>query len=157
VTTGPIAVIGLGDPDHADLAVGIQVVRALSGRVPPDVVLLEDGDPLTVLEQWEKFGTVILVDVVRSGSPLGTVQVFDGRHLPPLVRAGILASHGFSMREIIGVGEALGTLSKTVRVIGIEGPEFSPGLPLAPEVEVSVAAAVDAVLGQISLLRSSIQ
>ena len=153
MTTGPIAVIGLGDPSRADQAVGIQVVRALRGRVPPDVVLLEDGDPLTVLEQWEKFGTVILVDAVRSGSPLGTVQVFDGRHLPPLVRAGILARHAFSMREIIGVGEALGTLSQVVRVIGIEGPEFRPGLPLTPEVEMSVPAAVKVVVEQIALVR----
>ena len=153
MTTGPIAVIGLGDPSRPDQAVGIRVVRALRGRVPPDVILLEDGDPLTMLEQWEKFGTVILVDAVRSGSPLGTVQVFDGRHLPPLVRAGILASHGFSMREIIGVGEALGTLSQVVRVIGIEDPEFRPGLPLAPEVEVSVPAALKVVLEQIALVR----
>lgn len=157
MTTGPIAVIGLGNPGRADEAVGIRVVRALSGRVPPDVVLLEDGDPLTVLEHWEKFGTVILVDAVRSGSPLGTVQVFDGRCLPPLVRAGILSSHGRSMREIIGVGEALGTLSQVVRVIGIEGPEFRPDMPLTPEVEVSVPAAVEAVLAQIALLRSWVQ
>ena len=153
MTTGPIAVIGLGNPDRADQAVGIQVVRALSGLVPPDVVLVEDGDPLTMLEQWEKFGTVILVDLVRSGSPLGTVQVFDGRHLPPLVRAGILAAHGFSMREIIGVGEALGTLSQTVRVIGIEGSDFTAGLPPAPVLERSVAEAVKVVLEQIALLR----
>jgi len=153
VTIGPIAVIGLGNPDLADEAVGIRVVRALGGRVPPDVVLLEDGDPVTMLKEWEKFSIVILVDTVRSGSALGTVQVFDGRHLPPLVRAGILSSHGFSMREIIGVGEALGTLSQTVRVVGIEGADFTGGLPPAQVMERSVAEAVKVVLEQIALVR----
>jgi hydrogenase maturation protease len=153
VTIGPIAVIGLGDPGDAGQAVGILVVRALSGRVPPDVVLLEDGDPVTMLKEWEKFSIVILIDTVRSGSPLGTVQVFDGRCLPPLVRAGILSSHGFSMREIIGVGEALGTLSQTVRVIGIEGADFLAGLPPAQVMERSVAEAVKVVLEQIALVR----
>jgi len=57
------------------------------------------------------------------------------------------------MREIIGVGEALGTLSQTVRVIGIEGADFTAGLPPAPVLERSVAEAVKVVLEQIALVR----
>jgi hydrogenase maturation protease len=147
-----IGVIGLGNADRADDAAGILVVRALAGRVCPQVVLLEDGDPLSILEQWEKFDAAILVDAVRTGSPVGTVQVFDGRRLPPTVRAGLVTTHGFCVRDVIGVGEALGNLPEIVRVVGIEAAEFTPGAPLSPEVEGAVAVAAEAVIEQIGLI-----
>jgi hydrogenase maturation protease len=120
--------------------------------VPPDVALLEDGDPLSILGQWEKFDAVILVDAVRSGSPVGTVQVFDGRQLPSTVRAGLVSTHGLGLREAISLGETLGTLPEMVRVVGIEAAEFEPGAPPGPEVERAVAEAVEAVLEQIGLI-----
>ena len=135
-----IAVIGLGDPDRPAEAVGILVVRALAGRIPQGVTLLEDGDPVSFLEYWEKFEALILVDAVRSGSPPGTVQVFDGRHLPPLVRSGVVSMRGYGVREIIELGEALAVLSKTVQVVGVE----VPALETEP--------AVQAVLAQIALI-----
>jgi hydrogenase maturation protease len=148
-----IGIIGLGNPDRGDDAVGILVVRALGGRVPPEVALVVGhGDPLSILEQWEKFDAVILVDAVCSGSPPGTVQVFDGRRLPPTVRNGLVSTHGLSVRDVISLGEALGTLPETVRVVGIEAAGFEPGTPPAPEVQRAVAEAVDAVLEQIGLI-----
>jgi hydrogenase maturation protease len=134
-----IVVVGLGDPERAHEAVGIQVVRALGGRIPSDVTVLEDGDPLFMLEKWSQFDVVILVDAVRAGSPAGTVQVFDGRRLPHLVRAGVISMHGYGTRDIIDVGEILGALSKTVRVVGVE----LPMLDMEP--------AVQTVLDQVAL------
>ncbi|MGA2182228.1 MAG: hydrogenase maturation protease [Bryobacteraceae bacterium] len=147
-----IGVIGLGNPDRGDDAVGVLVVRSLVGRMPSDVALVEDGDPLSVLEEWEKFDAVILVDAVRSGSPAGTVQVFDGRRLPSTVRAGLVSTHGLGVRDVIGLGEALGTLPEIVRVVGIEAAEFEPGAALAPEVVRAVAEAVEVVREQIVLI-----
>lgn len=131
---------------------GVLVVRSLVGRMPSDVALVEDGDPLSVLEEWEKFDAVILVDAVRSGSPAGTVQVFDGRRLPSTVRAGLVSTHGLGVRDVIGLGEALGTLPEIVRVVGIEAAEFEPGAALAPEVVRAVAEAVEVVREQIVLI-----
>jgi hydrogenase maturation protease len=147
-----IGVFGLGNPDRGDDAVGILVVRALGGRAPTGVALLEDGDPLSILEQWEKFDAAILVDAVRSGSPAGTVQVFDGRQLPSTVRAGLVSTHGLSVRDVIGLGEALGTLPAIVRVVGIEAAGFEPGAEPAPEMERAVAEAAGVVLEQIGLI-----
>jgi hydrogenase maturation protease len=147
-----IGVIGLGNPNRGDDGVGILVARALRGRVTSDVELVENGDPLSILEKWEKFDAVILVDAVRSLSPPGTVQVFDGRKLPPTVRAGPLSTHGYGMREVIDLGEALGTLPKIVRVVGIEAAQFQPGAQPIPEMERAVAEAASVVLEQIGLI-----
>jgi hydrogenase maturation protease len=145
-----IAVIGLGNPDRADDAVGILVVRALRGRTPPDVALLEDKDgPLFVLEQFGKFDALILVDAVRSGAAAGTVQCFNGRQIPPSVRARAVSSHTLCVHDVLGLGEALGTLPEVVWVVGIEAARFEPGAPPSPEMERAVEVAAEAVLEQI--------
>jgi len=144
-------VIGLGNPDRGDDSVGILVLRALRGRVPDDVALLEDsGAPLFVLEQFRKFDALILVDAVRSGSAPGTVVCFDGRQIPSGVRARSISSHGMCVHDALGLGEALGLLPAAVRVVGIEAADFTPGAPVSVETERAIPAAVDAVLREIA-------
>jgi len=144
-------VIGLGNPDRGDDSVGILVIRALRGRVPEDVALLEDtGAPLFVLEQFQKFDALILVDAVHSGSPPGTIHGFDGRQIPREVRARTISSHGVGVHDALGLGEALGLLPEIVRVVGIEGNEFDFGAALTPEVEGAIERAVANVLEQLS-------
>ena len=147
-----IAVFGVGSTDRGDDAAGVLVVRALAGRVPPDVELIESGDPVSILAKWEKLDAVILVDAVRSGSCPGTVQVFDGLQLPPTLRASVVSSHGFCVRDVIDLGRALGTLPRAVCVVGVEAAEFSPGAPPIPEVERAVVEAAGVVLEQIRLI-----
>ncbi|HTP88354.1 MAG TPA: hydrogenase maturation protease [Bryobacteraceae bacterium] len=144
-----IAVIGLGNPDRGDDAAGILVVRSLMERPRAGVEFLEDGEPFSILGRWDDFEAMILVDAVRSGSPAGTVQVFDGRALPPSVRVGVFSTHGFGIHELIGVGAALHTLPRVVRVVGIEAADFTPGAPPTPEVERAVAEAVEIVVEEI--------
>ena len=144
-------VIGLGNPDRGDDALGILVIRALRGRVPEDVALLEDtGAPLFVLEQFQQFDALILVDAVRSGSPPGTLHCFDGREIPPGVRARSFSSHGMCVHDALGLGEALGLLPKIVRVVGVEAIEFTFGAPISPEIESGIRSAVEAVLREIA-------
>jgi hydrogenase maturation protease len=149
-------VIGLGNPDRGDDIVGILVIRALRGRVPEDVALLEDsGAPLFVLEQFQKFDALILVDAVRSGSPPSAVHCFDGRQIPPGVRARTISSHGMCVHDALGLGEALGLLPEIVRVVGIEAADFTPGAPMTAETERAVPAAVEAVLREIAAIALS--
>jgi len=146
-------VIGLGNPDRGDDAIGILVLRALRGRVPEDVALLEDtGAPLFVLEQFQKFDALILVDAVRSGSPPGAVTCFDGRYIPQDVRARSVSSHGMCVHDALGLGDALGLLPEIVRVVGIEAADFTPGAPMSGETERAVPAAVEAVLREIAAI-----
>ena len=149
-------VIGLGNPDRGDDAMGILVLRALRGRVPEDVELLEDtGAPLFVLEQFQRFDALILVDAVRSGSPPGTVLCFDGRQIPAGLRARTVSSHGMCVHDALGLGEALGLLPEVIRVVGIEAADFTPGAPMSVETERAVPDAVDAVLREIAAITLS--
>ena len=60
-----VLVVGIGNPDRGDDGVGPVIVRRLKGRVPADVRILEcGGDALTLLDEWEGFASVILVDAV---------------------------------------------------------------------------------------------
>ncbi len=131
-----IAVVGLGDPERPAEAVGIQVVRALDGQIPSGSTLFEGQDPLTMLEEWDRYDAVILVD----GSSAGSVQVFDGRRLPSGLRSGVVTVRGYGVREILDLGLALKVLSPIVRVVGVELPMLD------------IDPAVQAVLEQIALI-----
>jgi len=140
-------VIGLGNPDRGDDAVGVRVVRALRGRTPEDVTLLEGTQaPLFVFEQLDKFDTLILVDAVRSDARAGTVYCFDGREIPANIRANAISSHGLSVHDAIGLGEALGRLPEVVKVVGIEAAGFDFGAAPSSEVTAAIDAAVRTVL-----------
>ena len=143
-------VIGLGNPDRGDDSVGILVVRALRGRVPEDVALLDDtGAPLFVLEQFQNFDVLILVDAVRSGSPPGTIHCFDGHEIPPGVRARNFSSHGMCVHDALGLGEALGLLPEIVRVVGIEADQFEFGVSPTPEIQAAIEPAAAMVIEQL--------
>jgi len=143
-------VIGLGNPDRGDDAIGILVIRALRGRVPEDVALLEDtGAPLFVLEQFRKFDALVLVDAVRSGSPPGALHCFDGREIPVGVRARSFSSHGMCVHDALGLGEALGLLPEIVRVVGVEADQFEFGAQLTPEIEAAIEPAAAMVIEQL--------
>ena len=150
-----VAVIGLGNTDRADDAAGILAVRALGGRVPEHVTLMEGVDPVAILDQWEKFDAAILVDAVRSGASPGTVHTFDGRSLPSHVRPHVVTLHGFHVRDVIALGEVLGRLPRVVRVVGIEAAEFTPGAPPDTAVERAVEEAAQRIMEQIALIAAS--
>ena len=71
VVTRKRLVIGIGNPDRGDDAVGSLVVRRLGGRVPSSVFLIErNGDALALIDDWAGSDAVVLVDAAAPrGSP----------------------------------------------------------------------------------------
>ncbi|MGA8248276.1 MAG: hypothetical protein WB797_15335, partial [Nocardioides sp.] len=59
-------VVGLGQPDRGDDAVGPEVARAVATRGLPGVRVLEREDPADLLDTWRGHDLVVLVDAVRS-------------------------------------------------------------------------------------------
>lgn len=144
-------VIGLGNRDRGDDAVGLLVAGQLRGLVPKGVRVLEhEGDPVALLELWEGVDLTVVIDAVRSGAPPGTVQRFEAqeRALPSTVAFGI-STHGVGLAETIELARSLRKLPKRLIVYGVEGACFEIGRGLSPEVDRALGDVVQSVLEEL--------
>jgi hydrogenase maturation protease len=136
-------VIGVGNPDRGDDGAGVEVVRRLSGRLPPGVRAVElGGDMSRLLSLFPAARCAIIVDAMRSGEPTGTIARFNARETPLPVGAFCgTSSHAFDVASAIELGRSLGTLPERIVVVGIEGERVGLGS--------TRSAAVDAAIDRI--------
>jgi hydrogenase maturation protease len=146
-------IVGIGNADRGDDAVGCEVVRRLRERTPEGVeVLHESGEATRLLRLLQEADIAILIDAAVSGGVPGTVRRFDAgaRSLPSGLAE--LSSHGFGLAQAIELARALGAVPRRCIVYAIEGRGFEPGAPLSPEVAHAATALAERIIDE---LRSS--
>jgi hydrogenase maturation protease len=97
--------------------------------------------PLDLLEVFDGYDTVVVVDATRSGTAPGTVTVTEG----PLASQGSASTHGLGLAEAVELARALDRLPWRLVVVGVEVGSTEPGTPLSP----AVAGAVEAAVAQV--------
>jgi hydrogenase maturation protease len=135
-------VIGIGNDLRQDDGVGLVVARRLKACAIDGVEILEhDGEATSLLEAWECFQRIAVVDAMWSGAAAGTILRMDA-HGPGIARGVWHSSHSPGLAEAISLARTLGRLPPALVVYGIEGQAFGYGRGLSPAVE---NAACDAV------------
>jgi len=133
-----VLVIGLGNENRGDDAVGLIISRRLGEKLPSNVVIAEEtGDGSRLMELWKGFDFVVLADAVKSGAEPGTIHEFDAltRPLPTgLFREGY-STHTFGIPHAIELARAINELPRRLLVCGIEGECFDQGAPVSPAIE----------------------
>ena len=145
-------VVGLGSADRGDDAVGPEVSRAVAERDIPGVRILEHEDPTGLLDLWSGHDTVVVVDAVRSGGPVGSIHQLETSNGAPRIperawsATGRGGTHAFGLAAAIELGRALHRLPARLVVIGVEADSFEYGAPMTAPVAAAVQAAADRVL-----------
>ncbi len=154
--TGPTGrparvVIGVGNPHRRDDRCGLDVLRTLAGRVPPDVALFEaPADATALLDLWADRELAIVVDAVRSDRPAGTLHRWAlGEGALPTELGGT-STHGLGIAEAVGLGRSLDRLPRRLTVLGIEAADLGVGEGLTPSVARAVVGAAHAVLRELA-------
>ncbi len=158
-------VIGIGNEYRRDDGAGPAVVASLRGRLPPEVdLLISDGEPAGLLEDWAGAGLVIVVDAVAGSQPglrhriviAGADSASSGA-----AEAGTGAgdgepasSHGLGLGTAIELAAALERLPGILIVHGVEAADFGQGVGLSPEVADSIDELAAAVLADADPARS---
>lgn len=145
-------VIGLGNRDRGDDAVGRIVAARLRGRVPEGISVLEhDGEPGDLLDHLHGAAAVYLVDAAISGAAPGTIQRFDilKVKLPPL-RSGT-STHALGLAEALELARALDQLPARCLVYVVEAGSFKMGAALCPAVAAAVNTLTEQILADIRL------
>lgn len=133
-----ILVIGIGHPFRGDDSVGPRVAEAVAALTLPDVeVLAHHGEGTDLMERWQGFERVVVVDATASGAPCGTIRQWDGAQ--PLPAALFpKGSHVFGLAEAVEMARLLGRLPPNLTIIGVEGADFTLGAPLSAPVATAV-------------------
>jgi len=121
-----------GNPERGDDAAGILVAEGLK-ELSIDTQVCT-GEPATLLQQWDRAHDVLLIDAVVTGSPPGTIHVWNASEtrLPPRPSQ---STHGFGVALAIELARKLGSLPERLRVCGIEARNFGLGVKPSPAVQ----------------------
>jgi len=127
-----LTIIGVGNLDRGDDAIGLLVVRSIAGYIPPDIDVLENrGDVTALVTALESTENAVVIDAVRSGAEPGTIHTFDAAGGPLPTGCFRCSTHAFGLAEAIELTRSLGRLPRTLRVYGVEGRDFSTGAALS--------------------------
>lgn len=151
-----VLVVGLGAPDRGDDAVGPIVARVVDEWHGPAVRVVAQEDPTGLVQLWEGFHDVIVIDAVASGAAPGTVVLKDvgmsGETVPTdaWTSSGRGGTHTFGLAGAVELSRALGTLPEHVLVVGVEAASFAHG-HMSAEVSTAIVDAAETVF--IELMR----
>lgn len=144
-----IRVIGVGNPDRGDDAVGLDVARRVRDAAPPGVTVTElDGDQLALLDAWDGAEEVYVVDAICSGGEPGSVCRFDASGALG-ARFTHRGTHTFSLADVIELARALNRLPGRLTGYGIEGASFQLGTQLSPEAEAAGRTVAEQILHEL--------
>jgi hydrogenase maturation protease len=146
----PVLVIGVGNAYRGDDAAGLVVAEHLSAVAPPGVeVIGHAGDPVSLMQSWDRRRRVYLVDAVVAGGEPGSVYRFDPVADPLDTRFGRRGTHGAGVAEATELARALGCLPPCLTGYGIEGGSFTTGAGLSPAVRRAVTVVCERLLREL--------
>ncbi len=148
-----VLVVGVGHRDRGDDAVGPAVTGRLRELGLAGVRIIEEADPVLLLDSWESADVVVVADAVRSGRRAGSVCVLHAGHGPLPVATGPAGTHDFGLGRVIELARSLGRLPTHLVIVGIEGGDFSQGRPMSPAVVAAVDQAARTVAGVVRATR----
>lgn len=142
-------VIGLGNPDRGDDAVGVEVANRVRALGPSGVDVVVTDDPASLLDLWAGVDDVVVVDAMVSHREAGSVVRLDvaGTGVPGHGWASA-GSHAFGLGAAVELSRALGTLPPSLVLVGVEVGATEAGAGLTPAVSAAIDTAADAALAR---------
>lgn len=154
-----IRVIGCGNPEAGDDAVGLEVVRLVRERLADasDVEVEVAGTGARALDYVMGADGLVVVDAVRTPGGARTagtlIRVAVGPEGLPVEIASCLSSHGLGLAEVFGISAAIG-LAPRVVFVGVEARDMVVGHGLSRAVRTALPQLVEMVLAEVAELRA---
>ena len=130
--------IGIGNPDRGDDAVGWAVADQVQGWAVERSV----GGGFDLVDRWGAGDDVVIVDAMRSGAEPGTITRFDANseELP----FGVFSStHSFGPAAVVALANSLQKMPRSLTVVGIEADTFDMGAAMTPAVAVAASVVAE--------------
>ncbi len=145
-----VLVIGVGALERGDDAAGRLAARqimASSTGTPLDVIELR-GEAMALMDAWSNANTVILIDAMSAGNPVGSVSRWDASAQPMPAEMARGSTHDMGVPDAIELARAMGMLPARVIVYGIEIQHAAHGSEPSPQVISGIEQAARSVIDE---------
>ncbi len=138
--------IGVGNEFRSDDGIGLAIARIFKEKkIPTLIVKEESGEGIALMEAWQGFDNVILVDAVSSGAEPGKIYKIDANKEKVPTRFFHYSTHAFSVAEAVELARAVNKLPKKLIIYGIEGKNFSAGTDISKTVRFSLLNVIEQI------------
>jgi hydrogenase maturation protease len=154
-----ILVLGIGNVLLMDEGVGVRAVNELERqyRFSREVELLDGGTAgIELIRHISGRDHLILIDVMKSGKPPGTVSRVEGEDVPAVFRNRI-SPHQLGLSDLLAAAMLTDELPKNIVLFGVEPADLSQGLDLSDAVETSLDKLLHAVCEELKSLGCKIK
>jgi len=131
-----ILVLGIGNLLLQDEGAGVRALEEFAGRytVPGGVDLLDGGTSgIELLQHIQGKDCLILLDVVKSGTPPGTFIRLEGEEVPARLQTKI-SPHQLGLSDLLAAAQLIDRMPKRVVLLGVEPKSTGTGLDMSGEV-----------------------
>lgn len=144
-----IIIVGIGNPYRGDDAAGWAVIDALMERIGSIIKLVKQrGDIAELIDIFDQFKSVYLIDACQSQEPIGTWQRIDVKNQPITEGNSQTSTHGFSISQAISMAKNFNQLPDKLILYAISGDSYSISDKLSPPVARSIDLVVKAILNE---------
>ena len=145
--------VGVGNEYRSDDGVGLVVARKIHEKLIPSVTVKEEsGEGAALMEAWQGFQNVIIVDAVSSGAMPGTIFRIDANKETVPIKFFHYSTHAFSVAEAIELTRAMNVLPSKLVVYGIEGNNFVAGTTISLLVQETAYKIIEQLIKEIKSL-----
>jgi hydrogenase maturation protease len=145
--------IGIGNEYRSDDGIGLVVAREIHKKLIPSVTVKEEsGEGVTLMEVWQGFQNVIIVDAVSSGVIPGTFFRIDANKEAVPIKFFHYSTHAFSVAEAIELARTMNTLPSRLLIYGIEGAAFTAGVKISSRVKEAANQVIEQIVGEFEVV-----
>jgi hydrogenase maturation protease len=145
-----ILLLGVGNEYRSDDGVGLAVARKIHEKLIPSVTVKEEsGEGAALMESWQGFQNVIIIDAVSSGAMPGTIFRIDANKETVPIKFFHYSTHAFSVSEAIELARAMHVLPSKLVIYGIEGNDFAAGTTISLLVQQAAHKIIEQIVKEI--------
>lgn len=133
-------VIGIGNTILTDEAAGVRAVECLESdyELGGNVLTIDGGTSgMEMIEELSNPDLLIVLDVVKTGAPPGTLTQIAGEQIPVFFRKK-LSPHQIGLPDVLASLELLDAMPKEIIVIGVEFSSLELGMEMTPVIAAQV-------------------
>lgn len=131
----PLLILGIGNYLMGDEGVGVHLISSLEKESLPENIDLLDGGTggFYLLESFELYEHVILVDATLGTHPVGTIRLIKPRFAADFPRA--MSTHDIGLKDLVSALQLLDRMPEIhLFVVSIESIQ-QQGIELTPEIQ----------------------
>jgi hydrogenase maturation protease len=140
-----VLILGIGNYLMGDEGIGVHIAERLQKEtLPLEVDVLDGGTGgFHLLEYFELYPNVILIDATLDSNPPGTIRLIKPKFAKDFPQA--MSTHDIGLKDMVSALQIMGTIPDIdLFVVSIESIQ-QQGITLTPEVEAVVPLIIDKV------------